>query len=50
MKIKAEEIYPGEWMAFDDDTYDGPGSLIGRGQTRQEAIDDFNERRAERDE
>ncbi len=29
MKIKTEEQMLGCWVAVDDDTYDGPGSLIG---------------------
>ncbi len=43
MKIVTEEAYPGQWWAVDDDTYDGPGSLIGRGNTQQEAIEDLKE-------
>ncbi len=43
MKIVAEEAYPGQWWAVDDDTYDGPGSLMGRGNTKQEAIEDLQE-------
>jgi hypothetical protein len=30
-----------DWMAVDDDTYDGPGSPIGLGATEQEAIADL---------
>jgi len=37
------------WYAVDDDTYDGPGSLIGQGRTEQEAIDDLKEQIAERE-
>ena len=29
------------WSAVDDDTYDGPGSLIGFGPTEEAAIDDL---------
>jgi hypothetical protein len=30
-----------DWMAVDDDTYDGPGSPIGLGATEAEAIADL---------
>ena len=30
-----------DWSAVDDDTYDGPGSPVGHGQTREEAIKDL---------
>jgi hypothetical protein len=42
MKIKTENVYPPipirhfDWCAYDDDTYDGPGSTIGWGETEQE--------------
>ena len=36
MKIRTEEQFPGCWVAVDDDTYDGPGSPIGK-STRSEA-------------
>lgn len=32
-----------DWTAIDDDTYDGVGSPIGYGATKQEAIDDLLE-------
>lgn len=32
-----------DWEAVDDDTFDGPGSPIGTGETEQEAIDDLLE-------
>lgn len=32
-----------DWTAYDDDTYDGPGSCLGRGATEQEAVDDLIE-------
>lgn len=32
-----------DWEAVDDDTYDGPGCLIGFGRTEFEAIADLNE-------
>lgn len=31
------------WFAWDADTYDGPGSVMGYGDTEQEAIDDLRE-------
>jgi hypothetical protein len=49
MKIRTEHVYPPipirqfDWCAVDDDTYDGPGSLIGHGATEAEAIADFQE-------
>lgn len=49
MKIKTEHVYPSiptrafDWSAYDDDTYDGPGSLIGYGPTKEAAIADLNE-------
>ena len=30
-----------EWMAVDDETYDGEGCPIGYGKTEQQAIDDL---------
>lgn len=39
--IKTEAHYSDEWSAIDDNSYDGPGSLIGWGRTEQEAIDDL---------
>lgn len=50
MKIVADEVYPAQWVAVDDDTYDGPGSIIGRGNTRQEAINDWKEQVEEKEE
>jgi hypothetical protein len=44
MKISATRIYHGEWMAIDDDTYDGAPdskSPCGTGPTEQAAIDDL---------
>ena len=32
-----------DWSAIDDDTYDGPGSLIGTGATEAEAVQDLME-------
>ena len=50
MKIKTEchytdnGKYPAEWTAWDDDSYDGPGSPLGSGHTEQEAIADLKEK------
>jgi hypothetical protein len=33
-----------DWSAVDDDTYDGPGCLIGWGATEDEAIADLKEK------
>jgi hypothetical protein len=30
-----------DWRAIDDDTYSGPGSLIGFGKTEAEAVADL---------
>lgn len=43
MNIRTEEQLPGCWVAYDDDTYDGPGSKIGSGFSEQKAIDDLLE-------
>lgn len=47
MKIVTENQIYG-WIAVDDDTYDGPGSLIGVGNTEAEAIADLKEKLDER--
>jgi hypothetical protein len=47
MKIKVSYEYPPipdrnhDWCAYDDDTYDGPGSALGWGPTRETAIADL---------
>lgn len=41
MKIKTTEQFPKQWVAIDDDTYDGPGSPIGQGPTEIAAIRDL---------
>lgn len=47
MKIHTEHVFPPipirqfDWCAYDDDTYDGPGSVLGHGPTEQLAIADF---------
>jgi len=43
MKIVTENWAPGEWQAYDDNTFDGPGSIVGSGKTEAEAITDLNE-------
>ena len=49
MKIKTEFTYPPipirqfDWCAYDEDTYDGPGSVLGHGATEAEAVADFRE-------
>lgn len=54
MNIVTTYVYPPipdrryDWCAVDDDTYDGPGSLIGRGATKEEAIADLLEQMEER--
>lgn len=54
MNVKATYIYPPiphrayDWCAYDDDTYDGTGSLIGYGATEPEAIANFWEQYDER--
>jgi hypothetical protein len=44
MNIKTENQAIHVWVAYDDNTYDGPGSIIGWGETREAAIADFMER------
>jgi hypothetical protein len=47
MKIRTAFVYPPipfrgcDWVAVDDDTYDGEGCPIGRGATEAEAISDL---------
>jgi len=54
MKIKTEHVFPPipmrqfDWLAVDDDTYDGHGCPIGYGPTEQAAIDDLLEQIADR--
>jgi len=49
MKIKTSFVNPPipmrqfDWLAVDDDTYDGEGCPIGTGATEQEAINDLLE-------
>ena len=49
MKIRTNFVHPpipyrgSDWVAYDEQTYDGPGSLIGSGATEQEAIADLIE-------
>jgi hypothetical protein len=47
VEIRATRIYAGEWIAVDDDTYDGAEdspNQCGVGSTEQEAIDDLMEK------
>ncbi len=50
MKIRTDYIHPpiplrdSDWVAVDDDTYDGPGSPIGAGPTEDAAIADLMEK------
>lgn len=47
MNIRATRIYHGEWIAVDDDTYDGAEdspNQCGVGSTEQEAVDDLMEK------
>lgn len=47
MKIRTSYVRPpipyrqNDWSAVDDNTYDGPGCLIGWGATEAEAIEDL---------
>ena len=56
MKIVTEHVYPPipdrscDWSAVDDDTYDGPGSLIGWGPTEDAAIADLEQKMDDADE
>jgi hypothetical protein len=49
MTIKTHFVYPPipirsfDWSATDDDTYDGPGCPVGRGETEAAAIADLLE-------
>ena len=42
MKLRTSNT-SGEWTCVDDETYSGPGDLIGTGKTEQAAKDDFFE-------
>lgn len=54
MNIKTSYVYPPipdrrfDWQAYDDDTFDGPGSPVGIGPTEQAAIDDLWEQLQDR--
>jgi hypothetical protein len=47
MNIKTRFEYPPipirahDWYAWDDDTYDGPGSPLGTGESEQQAVEDL---------
>ena len=45
MNIKTSKVY-NQWIAYDDDTYDGAedgSNELGTGKTEQEAIDELME-------
>ena len=44
MKIKTTQHCVHEWTAIDDDTYDGPESKMGIGNSEAEAIEDLKEK------
>ena len=48
MNIKTENQATRVWVAYDDDTYDGPGSTIGWGETKEAAVADLLEKIEER--
>lgn len=33
-----------QWTAYDEDTYDGPGSAMGYGDSAEEAVEDLLEK------
>ena len=46
MKIRTQQLYPGQWTAYDEDTWDGApdaGSFrtIGLGNSEETAIEDL---------
>ena len=49
MKIVTTFVYPPipwrqfDWQAYDDNTFDGPGSIVGTGETEEAAIADLLE-------
>ena len=49
MKFVTERLPNGEWSAIDDDSYDGPGSPMGRGKTGHEAVVDLMDQIQERE-
>jgi hypothetical protein len=56
VKIKTSYVHPPipirdfDWCAYDDNTYDGPGSLLGEGPTEKAAIADLLRQMDEEDE
>ena len=56
MKIKTVYIHPSipirsvDWIAYDEDTYDGPGCLVGYGETEEKAIQDLRDQLEDREE
>lgn len=49
MAVVTSQDYFNQWIAVDDDSYDGPGSPYGYGATEQEAIDNLKEKLEERE-
>jgi hypothetical protein len=41
MRIVVRQYYHFEWTALDEDSYDGWGSPMGLGNSREEAIQDL---------
>ena len=50
MTVKTQVSYsaPNPWLAWDDDSYDGPGSALGHGVSEQDAIADLVEQLIDR--
>lgn len=48
IRFRTERLPNGEWRAIDDNTYDGPGSIVGIGDTEDEAVDDLIDQTMER--
>jgi hypothetical protein len=49
MTIKTEHQATRVFVAYDDDTYDGPGSTIGWGETCEQAVSNLLEQLAEKE-
>ena len=56
LRIATDHVFPPipirqfDWCAYDDNSYDGPGSVLGHGRTEQEAIENLTQELAERGE
>jgi hypothetical protein len=48
MTIITHQHYSDQWTAYDDNTYDGPGSAFGSGHTEAEAVGDLLEKLEDR--